>query len=298
MGVLLMLLFFSTKAQRGYELEYGAGTGVSNYLGDIGGKSKDARPLFLDARLNQSRWNEQLFVRYKFAPLFSARVAWNYLRIEGRDDLSQSVGRRYRNLSFRNDVHDLEITGQYLFYTTERVMGAYIKSNIFFTSYVFSGIGAFYHNPKALYQGEWIALQPLQTEGVKYKKIGLCIPFGVGGYFTYTKRRRAHRFGIEVNWRYTSTDYLDDVSGAYPDPSTLSSPLAVALSNRNPEIPDQPEGFQKNYGYQGIDADGNLVNKSKRGNKNNKDSYFTVNFTYAISFKKRNRRAGIQVLSL
>lgn len=297
-GVLLVLFVTLGKAQRGYDLEYGAGTGVSNYLGDIGGKSKDARPLFLDARLSQSRWNEQLFVRYKFAPLFSARLAWNYLRIEGKDELSSSPGRRYRNLSFRNDIHDFELTGQYLFYTTERVFGAYIKSNIFFTSYIFTGLGTFRHNPKALYQGEWIALQPLQTEGVDYRRWGVCIPMGVGAYFTYTKRRRSHRFGVELNWRYTTTDYLDDVSGSYVDPATLPSELSAVLANRNPEIANQPDGFQNNFGWHGLDADGNPKNKAVRGNKNNKDSYFTLNVSYAISFKRRIRRGGIQILTL
>lgn len=296
--MLLWLLSVSAIAQRGYDLEYGAGTGVSNYLGDIGGRAKDARPLFLDARLSQSRWNQQFFVRYKFAPLFSARVAWNYMRIEGRDDLSLSPGRRYRNLSFRNDINSIEVTTQYLFYTTEQVFGAYIKSNIIFTAYAFTGVGTFFHNPKALYQGEWVALQPLRTEGVNYKRVGVCVPMGIGAFFSYTKRRRSHRFGIEVNWRYTSTDYLDDVSGSYVDPALMASPEAAALANRNPEVPNQPDGFQNNFGWHGLDAKGEPVNKARRGNNQNKDSFFSVNLSYAISFKKRSRRGGIQVLTL
>src|SRR5687768_18195436 len=59
--------------------------------------------------------------------------------------------------------------------------------------------------------------------------------------FRSNKRRRAHRIGLEINWRYTNTDYLDDVSTVYKNPAELPSTTSAALSNRNPELTKQPE---------------------------------------------------------
>jgi hypothetical protein len=288
-AVFLLSTLFSS-AQRGFNLEYGIGTGVSNYLGEIGGGLKKGRPFLMDVKFAKSRWNEQAYIRYKFDPIFSAKVMFNYLRIEGDDKLTANPGRQYRNLSFRNEIYDLEGTLQWLFLNTNKPMGVYSRTNIFLTAYLFAGVGAFHHNPKALYQGNWVALQPLKTENVAYSKWGYCIPLGVGAFVTLTKGRRSHRFGLEVNWRYTNTDYLDDVSTNWVDPALLSSSLSAALSNRNPEVERQPDGMQYNYGFQGVDKDGRAVNQALRGNKNNKDSYISINVTYGIALKNGKGR--------
>ncbi len=292
-GLFLLMLVLSTTlhAQRGYNLEFGFGTGASNYLGEIGGGAKEARPFILDAKLAKTRWNEQIYVRYRFDPLFAAKVAFNYMRIEGNDNLSSNPGRNARNLSFRNDIYDLEGTVQWLFYSSNKPMGVYSRSNVFFTAYLFAGLGAFHHNPTTFYKGDWIALQPLQTEAVRYSKWGYCLPFGAGAYVTINKRRKSHRIGIEINWRYTNTDYLDDISTVYVNPAELSSSLAADLSNRNLEVDRQPDGFQNNYGWHGADKDGNPINLAPRGNKNNKDSYISVNVSYGIAIKG-GRKAG------
>lgn len=289
---LLAVFSFVSVAQRGYNWEFGGGVGLSNYLGEIGGRNKDARPLFLDAKIAKSRWNPQAFVRYKFDPLFSVRVSANYLRIAGDDALTTSPGRRYRNLSFRNDIFDVEAAVQFLFFNSGSPIGVYSRSKVFFTAYLTAGIGAFHHSPKAFYQGSWVALQPLQTEGVFYSKWGYCVPLGIGGYVTINKRRKSHRVGLEVNWRYTNTDYLDDVSTTYKNPAELSSSLSGVLSNRNPEVERQPEGFSGNYGWHGTDKDGNPVNKAKRGDSSDKDSFFSINVYYAVAIKSIRHRPG------
>jgi hypothetical protein len=286
---LTIALFFLSGfsyAQRGYNLEFGIASGVSNYLGEIGGREKAARGWLLDMKLAKSRWNETVYMRYKFDPLFAVKVAFNYLRIEGDDKLTINQGRKYRNLSFRNDIYDFETTVQWLFYSSNKPMGVYSRSNIFLTAYLFAGVGGFHHNPKTLYNGSWVALQPVKTEGVQYSKWGYCLPFGAGFYVTVNKRRRSHRIGLEVNWRYTNTDYLDDISTVYKSPSELPSNLAVELSNRNDEVESQPAGFDKNYGWQGTDKAGNPVNMAPRGDPSDKDSYISFNVTYGIAIKK------------
>jgi hypothetical protein len=287
-----MLLLFSpvVLAQRGYNWEYGIGTGVSNYLGDIGGREGAAKGFISDMQMPKTRWNAMAYAKYRFDPLFAVRVAYNYLRIEGDDKLTINEGRKYRNLSFSNDIHDLEATLHWLFFSSNKPMGVYSRSNVFFTGYLFAGIGGFMHNPKTEYNGSKVALQPLQTEGVSYSKFGYCLPFGAGFYVTINKRRRSHRIGLEVNWRYTNTDYLDDVSATWKNPSELSSNMSADLANRNDEVTDQPAGFDKNYGWQGTDKNGDPVNMAPRGDPDDKDSYISVNVTYGIAIKKGRGR--------
>ena len=284
---LLISLSF-LKAQKGYKMEFGIATGISNYLGEIGGREKKGRPWILDLKLAKTRWNETVYMRYKFHPMLAVRVALNYLRIEGEDKLSINPGRKYRNLSFRNDIYDLETTLNWLIFDSKQPVGLYARTSVYFTAYVFAGAGVFHHNPMTLYQGSWVALQPYKTEGVTYSRWGFCVPVGLGFYVTLNKRRRAHRIGLEINWRYTNTDYLDDISTVYKSPADLPSATSVALSNRNPEVAKQPVGFEQNYGWQGTQADGiTPINKAPRGNPNNKDSYISLNVSYGIAIKSR-----------
>jgi hypothetical protein len=290
-----LLLLISARAQRGYRWEFGVATGASNYLGEIGGRDKAARPFISDMKLAKTRWNETVYARYRFDPLFAVKFAFNYLRIEADDKLTTNPGRRYRNLSFRNDIYDFETTIQWLFYSSNKPMGVYSRSNIFFTAYLFGGVGAFMHNPKTMYQGQWTSLQPVHTEGVEYSKFGYCLPFGAGFYVTVNKRKRSHRIGLEVNWRYTNTDYLDDISGAGPNKGWLSketapSSKAYELNNRNPELEKQPDGMSANYGWQGTDANGDPQNKAPRGDPSDKDSYISVNISYGVALKKSRGR--------
>jgi hypothetical protein len=283
--VFIFFLGSITKAQKGYKMEFGGMLGFSNYLGEIGGREKEARPFILDMKLAKTRWTTTAYMRYRFHEKLALKTTFNYIRISGEDAFTVNEARKYRNLSFRNDLIDLEATLEWLFFNSKKPIGIYNRTSIYFTSYLFLGIGAYYHNPKTEYQGSWVALQPIETEGVSYSKFGYCVPVGGGFYFTINKRKRAHRIGVEINWRFTNTDYLDDISTDYKNPADLSSNTAVALSNRNPELTKQPEGFSGNYGWQGADDNGNSINQAPRGNKDNKDSYLSLSISYGIAIK-------------
>ncbi|HQQ93943.1 MAG TPA: DUF6089 family protein [Bacteroidia bacterium] len=286
-------------AQKGYKLEFGGVLGISNYLGEIGGKDEAARPFIFDMKMAKTRWNPGVFVKYQFHPMLAIKGSFNYLRIEGEDALCTNPGRHYRNLSFRNDIYELNTTLNWLFFNPSRPSGIYRRSSIYLTAYLFAGVGGFMHNPKAKYQGEWIDLRPLKTENTQYGKFSFCIPVGTGFYITINQRRRSHRIGLEVNWRYTGTDYLDDISkGSWENPNSQSN-LSAALANRNPELGSaQPDSFEKNYGWWD-DGSGNNINKSPRGDPKNKDSYITLNVTYGYSFKaKFNRSKGRKIRSV
>ncbi len=265
---LLTLLTALSGAFCQYNLDYGISVGAANYLGEMGGKEEARKDFIWDMKLNQTRWALGAFGRYKINPLLAVKGSFTYGRIQGADNLSTNPGRQGRNLSFRNDILELAAVAEvYLFNFAD--VGHRGRYRMDFKSYAFAGLAGFRHNPKTEYNGSWVALQPLQTEGVSYKNIGLSIPVGMGFYFTY---RRQHRFGWDIGWRLTFTDYLDDVSTSYADPSTLNDPLAIELADRSDELtPDLlPQGGDVYY-----------QPGQKRGDPTHNDTYFFMNFSYS-----------------
>jgi hypothetical protein len=271
---LLMSLANESMAQRKkirYALDYGFGLGLSNYLGEMGGKAKTRRDFIWDMKLSETRWCMGGFIRYRFNDWVAVHGSINYGRIEGDDALSTNRGRRGRNLHFRNDMLEMAVRGDLYLYNVNDV-GHTGRYRLDFRSYVFAGIGATLHGPKAVYNAEWVKLRPLQTEGVSYGKITPVIPYGLGFYFT---QRRKYRFGFEMGWRMTFTDYLDDVSGVYANPSDLSSQASIDLANRY-------------VGGSDVPAPENYSPGNKRGDPTHNDTYFFMMFTYSYVWKGKN----------
>jgi hypothetical protein len=274
-----------------YKWDFGANIGASNYLGEIGGKEKTRRDFILDLKLSQTRSALGGFARYKLNPDMYIRYSLGWDRISGADRFSTNPGRVGRNLSFRNDILEASITGQYMFYDVADLGRTYRYRNDF-KAYIFTGVTGFMHDPKALYNGSWVDLQPLHTEGQgivasapkPYSKYQIAVPAGIGFFFTMSK---VYRIGWELNWRTTFTDYLDDVSTVYADPAVLESATAVALANRNPELsytdnvtlPD-PNNYTPHY-------EGTEYKYPKRGDPKHNDSYLTttINMSYVLKGK-------------
>src|ERR1700739_1988602 len=206
-NILVLSIFISISSIAQYRWDYGGQLGASNYLGDIGGKSQTRRDFVADMKLGQTRWDPAFFVRYKFNPKLLLRGQFSYLRIQGADSLSTNPARRARNLSFRNDIFELSVTPQ-LNIVDNQDLGSSYRFKLAFNLYLFAGVGVMHHKPKANYQDQWVALQPLHTEGTSYSLWQFVVPVGTGFYFTIKKK---HRIGFEFDWRICFTDYLDDV---------------------------------------------------------------------------------------
>jgi hypothetical protein len=259
------------KAQ--YNWDFGVHAGASNYLGEMGGKADTRKDFVMDIKMSKTQFTGGAFARYKFTPLISAKLGLNYVRIEGADNTSTNPGRAGRNLSFQNNIYELDLQAQVFFYEIPDLGRTYRYRNDF-KMYAFAGVAGYYHNPRTLYQGSWVNLQPLQTEGVQYKKIGVSIPLGIGLLFTLEKR---HRIGWEFNWRTTFTDYLDDVSTVYADPANLSSQLAIDLANRRDEVSGSMYADSRNY-----------TPGSKRGDPSHNDSYMTTSIYYSYVLRGKS----------
>ena len=271
---LIFIASNSVLAQR-YNLGFGVKLGVANYLGDIGGGNLE-RPFVMNMELKDTRWSGGVFVRYRFHPLFGYQGSLNINRIQGKDSESENFARQGRNLSFRNDVYTFDNKLEY--YPPQLTMsdvGRRGRYRTDFKTYIFSGVGIGYHNPKALYNGDWVKLRPLMTEGVSYSKVAVYIPIGAGFYFTH---RKQHRFGFEISYNLTFTDYLDDVSTVYID---HTDPLTASLANRNPELSGDQYPSSENYGPK-IPGQ---VNLNPRGDATENDAFLSVTLSYSFVLK-------------
>jgi hypothetical protein len=196
-----------------------------------------------------------LVFRHNFNYRFAVAGSLLFGSVQGIDSRSGQLEQQRRNLSFRSRMFELSARAEFNF--IEYAIG---NDKYQFTPFMFLGVGVFNFNPKAAYGNEWVALQPLRTEGQSkgYMLTQLSIPFGAGVKFNLAKR-----IGLVADWglRKTFTDYIDDVSTVYADPALLlanSGPLAVTLADRG--------------------TAGDNVG-SQRGNPRNKDWYSFIGLT-------------------
>jgi len=201
------------------------GVGTASYFGELTNPGS----------IKPVKYGVNLGLEHFLTNRISARAEATWFQISGTDAMADE-SRKPRNLSFTSN--NIEFNAAATVNLLPNGRRFYQRQAVNF--YGFVGIGFIYMNPKTLYNGEMVALQPLQTEGIKYSKFQPVIPFGggmklkVGPFFNVA---------IEGGFRKTFTDYLDDVSSRhYPDPATLSSDLARTLSNRS----GNPEGFRGN----------------------------------------------------
>jgi hypothetical protein len=283
----------------------GVSVSALNYYGDIA-----PRPQRISTDISFTRPALGLSFTHRFGPRYSfqGQLMYGVLKgsdVESADPSGESSQFRYkRHLSFRNQM--IEVSGVAVFDLFEN-QATYI-SRVKWTPYLYVGVAGFTNNPKAeapatdlkgaplAEAGKWVKLQPLGTEGqystldptdvnfgIKpYKTIQIAIPFGLGARFRINE---VMDLWADLGFRYTFTDYIDDISQNYVGLEKLNSPLAQAMSYRTNEIPGQPlnpvttpSGIVVEAGY------GSEFRDNLRGSRNDKDIYMvtSVRLTYII----------------
>lgn len=284
MKIFLLPYFFflSSTLLAQYNWDFGGGIGAANYRGDFGLYETNpiSTELLTGPRMKLTAPAAQINARCKLLEKLYLNSGISYSRIQSADSLSVNIKRRGRNLHFRNDIPEISSRAEFNFYNNYD-FGGHGRYILGLNAYVFAGIGAFYNNPKAKNrEGKWVALRPLATEGNKYSFIQYSLPVGIGFYYTF---KRKHRIEWEFNWRFTNTDYLDDVSGQVPDRSDLSEE-ALNTGYRSDEITERPKGMPSAKVY----------NKAgqPRGNSKKYDKYFTslVSYKYVMKGKYKNAK--------
>ncbi|MGB0882489.1 MAG: DUF6089 family protein [Vicingaceae bacterium] len=268
-----------------YYVDYGFSAGATNYLGEFGGGEGTARGFISDMEMSYTRWTLGGFYRYRFSPKIAAKASLNYIRLSGDDKKSDNYGRRGRNLNFKNDMFELIVNGEFYIYKVNDVGGTgRYRSD--FNLYLFGGVGAFYSSPKGQsVSGDWVSLRGLNSEGNSYSAINLTLPLGVGFYYTIDNK---YRIGMEVGYRTTFTDYIDDASTVYANDydgitNKTDQALLDQINAENGKVPGDKEYVRL----------GNFDAGSKRGNPDKNDSYMTatVNFSWAIRGRSKFYKA-------
>lgn len=273
---------FFAKSQN-YIWDLGFNIGPSYYLGDIGGTAEKARPGIQDLQLQAARFSIGGFARVRASYRFGINMKLNYLMIYGADKLSPSTSRTTRNLSFRNHIFEASTRLEFYPVIINDLGGTKrYAADLFFS--VFGGFGLINHNPQAQLNGKWYNLKGLKTEGINnsYPIVEPVIPFGFGFFTTFKGRKsriRRNRFGVELNYRLTFTDYLDDVSTVYPNSSELSG-VAKDLYYRGWELTGETDPDERKYPEEGV----------QRGGATSNDSYFTLTFTYSYIIASGKRK--------
>ncbi|MEM7656534.1 MAG: DUF6089 family protein [Bacteroidota bacterium] len=243
--VLLSMSEVTAQFRYGY-FKVGVSTGSTNYLGDL---DDDLTFRFTKAGLG-------LAGSYRMNPFMTARLGFFRGWARATDAVSFNDVRQRRNLSFRTPITEFNGMVVFDFVPTDR---SYVYRPPF-VPYVFGGIALFSFNPQAQLGDRWYDLQPLGTEGQNladpnelypepYNLTQFSVPMGAGVRFAISRRLDLE---IETGFRKTFTDYLDDVSGVYPNLDDLraQNPVAALLSDRI-DLNEFPEGASVVNGIRG-----------------------------------------------
>ena len=245
--------------------------GGGHFFGDLGGAQKNGTTLGGSFDLANIRPAAGLGLRYNAKRWVAFRGGLGYAFFSQSDANAAAASQNSRNLSFQTDV--VEASGV----VELRVATFGLKTKkrkSYWEYYVFGGVGAFYYNPKARHESGLVQLRPLGTEGqglkpgtTKYSPVAASFPIG-GGLRLGTGFNSS--FFVEMGYRITTTDYIDDVSANYYTYNDL-------LSNRGQVAVDMS--------YRGSDAE--YPNGRTRGNPFNKDSFLIINLGFSTSLKGR-----------
>lgn len=258
------LCFAQQNSSTYYTGEFGFSAGGSEYFGDLNTNSsfRAVKPAI------------GIFYRKFFNDYIGVRAHFHFAQVGFSDQYSANEFQRRRNLSFDSNIWELALLGDFNFFRFEPGSDRYR-----FTPYLTFGIGGFAFNPYAWYQDQKYYLQPLGTEGQgspqypgrkPYNLQALCFPIGMGIKYNVNKKIN---IGLEAVHRFTTTDYLDDVSTTYAGPAAFppgangKQSIAAILQDRS-GITGTPIG----------------VAGAQRGNSQNKDQYIFIELNISFLF--------------
>lgn len=208
------------------EGEVGISFGGSHYFGDLNNKAAIDHP---DIAVG-------VFFRKQFTNYTAIRVSGHYTKLGYSDSYNKNEFQRRRNLSFNSDIFEFAVQGDFNFFRfNPREPGNQ------FTPYMTFGIGVFSYDPYTFYNGDKVYLRPLHTEGQtfymgrkEYGKTAVCFPVGFGIKYAISNDIN---LSFEVSHRFTTTDYIDDVSTTYVGASNFpsNSGLGIVLQDRSYE---------------------------------------------------------------
>ncbi|HEX4850609.1 MAG TPA: outer membrane beta-barrel protein [Puia sp.] len=261
------------------------------FLGDLGGHFGRGTTFLKDYNMKATKLSFGAFLAAHPAEWIGFRLQADIGQLEGDDAYITPKGgyetaRYNRNLDFKTNI----VEG---FFAVELYPTVFLEDMPTELSgrlrpYALAGIGVFHFNPQGSYvdpntgETNWVYLRPLHTEGEgfpeypnrkEYSLTQMNVPLGVGIKYYFSETLN---LSFELIYRKTFTDYLDDVSTTFIDPSLFYA----HLSPGDARIADQ---IYNKSPYRYTDP-ANYGPGAKRGDVNQKDAYFSFGFKLAFRF--------------
>lgn len=265
-------------------IEVGLSTGFMNAFTDLGGRKGKGAPFLKDLQLRNCKAFAGIQINALYNYQLGITIQYTHGSVSSQDSILKhkkgpEQSRYLRNLHFSTVVREMALGVEWHFLRTFNELDN-------FSPYLSVGVGYFHFRPRASDGSRWIDLQPLRTEGQGFAEYSdrsvyslqqFNLPLGIGLQYEVSA---ILNFKLELISRILFTDYLDDVSTNYIDPSLYvkylspeKAALALALADRRREI---DPGFIGRVG-------------DKRGNPGKNDSYCTINLRMGLILNRKRR---------
>ena len=262
--------------------EVGLNFGPSFFLGDLGGNSGKGTNDVKDINYEYTKFMKGAFVTMYPKKWVGIRLAGDVTYLEGNDAAINTNGidelwRKQRNLDFKTTLIEGYMALE-LYPTMMFNRDAEFEPR--FRPYVLAGVGVFHFNPQgslsdAAGNQSWYYLHPLRLEGQgmpeypysqPYKLTQMNIPVGAGLKYYFSERINA---SMEILYRHTFTDYIDDVSQKYIDPVNYTKYLTAQEAGLAYRLSDKAKGII----YPGMTR---YPAGTQRGDTKDNDAYFSI----------------------
>jgi len=216
--------------------EVGASVGAMNSLTDIGGNKGIGKKFVKDLNLGNTNFCGGVFVDLMYKNALGIRLEGSFGKVSAYDsvlkkvDVNDIARTRYnRNLNFRSNITEISLIAEFhpLFIFINWLERESDPPRL--SPYLLAGVGYYSFNPQAKLGNKWVDLQPLSTEGQGFKEYPdrkvyklqqMNFPLGAGIKYELTDILNLRG---EFVYRVLTTDYLDDLSTTYIDPSLYAN---------------------------------------------------------------------------
>ncbi len=268
--------------------EIGATGGVMNALTDLGGKSGIGKNFIKDLRWKTARPSYGAYFMANYLDKIAVRLEGTFGEVVGYDSILKNVastttGRYERNLSFKSKISELQLAVE-VHPLMFRDFSDYDPPSL--SPYVLGGVGYFSFDPQAELNGTMHRLQPLHLEGQgfaeypdrkEYKLNQINLLGGLGIRYQISPMLNAR---LEFVQRKLFTDYLDDASTGYIDPSLFSRYLLPGQAAIAQQLYDRKDELTPGDGSKPSD---------QRGDPKDNDSFFTIQFKIGLTLGRQRR---------
>ena len=273
----------ATHLEPAWRLEAGISMGIMNCLTDLGGHKGNGDKFIKDVNWNASRLCSSIFLEVIHRDLIGVRLEFVWGKVTASDsvlknDESVAALRCQRNLHFKSKIRECLVLIEW------HPLLLFQSSVPTLSPYLIGGVGYLHFEPKAYLENAWVSLQPMHTEGQgfiecperpEYSLQQIEFPFGIGLKQDISSWGM---FRIEFLYRLLVTDYLDDVSTNYIEPSLFYKYYPADKARTAALVADR---------MRELDPLHQTTAGSIRGNPRNNDAFFSFNCRLSIVLNRK-----------